>query len=236
MSAVFLPNRNCADMPLHAPALAGVVPFSSVDWPGQLAAVLFIGGCPWRCHYCHNPHLQARGHTHDWPAVLGWLTHRRGLLDGVVFSGGEPLSETQLPQMIDAVKALGFKVALHSAGIYPQRLAAVLNDLDWVGLDVKTDAAGYDALTGRRNSHAPLAASLELLLAGNCAFECRTTWSPAWQSEAALLVLARQLAERGVQHYAVQNFRAHAAAPPGACLSDAAQQQLRGWFAHFEYR
>ena len=69
--------------------IGGVTPFSTTDWPGRLAAVLFLQGCPWRCGYCHNPHLQpAIGPAaRDYPSTLAWLEGRRGLLDAVVFSG-----------------------------------------------------------------------------------------------------------------------------------------------------
>ncbi len=72
--------------PQALPAIGGLTPFSSVDWPGQLAAVVFIAGCPWRCHYCHNPHLQERARGLDWREVLDFLGRRRNLLDAVVFS------------------------------------------------------------------------------------------------------------------------------------------------------
>jgi hypothetical protein len=74
----------------EAPAVGGVVPSSSVDWPGQLAAVIFIAGCSWICRYCHDPHLQVRERRFDWRAVCAFLRSRRGLLDGIVFSGDEP--------------------------------------------------------------------------------------------------------------------------------------------------
>ena len=174
------------------PAIGGLTPFSSVDWPGQLAAVVFIAGCPWRCGYCHNPQLQPRQRTLDWPAILHWLDSRRGLLDGVVFSGGEPLSEPALADMARAVQARGFAVGLHSAGIYPQRLAQLLPWLDWLALDIKTDQAGYDALTGRARSAWPVQVCLEMALEAGCALECRTTWSPQRLSEARLLALAQR--------------------------------------------
>jgi len=218
------------------PAVAGIVPFSSVDWPGQLAATVFIGGCPWRCTYCHNPHLQARQAVYDWAEVRRFLTHRQGLIDGVVFSGGEPLSEVRLPAMVADVKALGFKVALHTAGIYPARLAKVLPTLDWVGFDVKTDAVRHTALTGRAGSHLPAEVSLEMLLASSCAFECRTTWSPRWLAENDLLRLAENLARRGVRQYAVQHYRARPGGPPDAVLSELARRSLADWFAVFETR
>ena len=78
--------------------IGGVTPFSTTDWPGRLAAVLFLQGCPWRCGYCHNPHLQpAIGPVaRDYPSTLAWLEGRRGLLDAVVFSGGEPTAQAAL--------------------------------------------------------------------------------------------------------------------------------------------
>lgn len=218
------------------PAVAGLVPFSSVDWPGNLAAVLFLVGCPWRCHYCHNAHLQRRHAAYRWAELVDWLGTRAGLLDAVVLSGGEPLSEPRLPELARQVRALGFKVALHTAGIYPDRLAAVLPHLDWVALDIKSDADGHDALIGRAGGHPRARSSLAMLLASGCAFECRTTWDPAWLSEARLLALARDLADLGVSHYAVQAGRENATALPAASLGAAAREQLAAWFPVFEYR
>ncbi|MBV7487000.1 anaerobic ribonucleoside-triphosphate reductase activating protein [Bordetella sp. BOR01] len=223
-------------VPRGEPAIGGIVPYSSVDWPGMLAAVVFISGCPWRCSYCHNPHLQRRSGHYDWKAVLEFLNGRRGLLDAVVFSGGEPLSEPRLPQMVRAVRALGFRVALHTAGIYPSRLHDLLAHLDWVGFDVKADAAGHDALTGRPDTYAATQACLESLLASGIPFECRTTWSPRWLTEPALVDLARDLARRGVRHYAVQNHRASPEAPPSAVLSATTLAELQALFSCFAYR
>ncbi|CAP43432.1 anaerobic ribonucleoside-triphosphate reductase activating protein [Bordetella petrii] len=225
-----------SSVPRGEPSIGGIVPYSSVDWPGMLACVVFIAGCPWRCSYCHNPHLQVRGGHYDWKAVLEFLNGRQGLLDAVVFSGGEPLSEPRLPQMVRAVRTLGFRVALHTAGIYPSRLQDLLPSLDWVGFDVKADAAAHDALTGRAGTYAATQACLDSLLASHIEFECRTTWSPRWLAEPALLDLARDLARRGVRHYAVQNHRASPGAAPSATLSAGALDELRALFPHFAYR
>jgi len=218
-----------------APCIGGLVPFSTVDWPGKLAAVVFVAGCPWRCHYCHNPALQERRPILEWEQVHGLLARRRGLLDGVVFSGGEPCSDGTLPRMVDAVRELGFKVGLHTAGIYPRQLQALLGRLDWVGLDIKALPSGYAALTGRRYSSAPVWTSLELLLAWGGDFECRTTWSPDWLKEEELLDLAQELARRGVQNYAVQGYREGAVAMtemPGT----ATQERLRRLFPTWQWR
>jgi anaerobic ribonucleoside-triphosphate reductase activating protein len=218
------------------PAIGGLTPFSSVDWPGQLAAVVFIGGCPWRCHYCHNPHLQERTRTLEWSDVLDFLQRRQNLLDAVVFSGGEPLSEPRLPQMIDAARALGFKIGLHTGGIYPARFAEVLPRLDWVGLDIKTTASRYDALTGRRGSAAPVDACLDLLLQSHCANECRTTWHPDWLPEPELLALAQNLSRRGVEHYAIQAYRSAPGTLATTLPSEATQRALATCFTSFSCR
>jgi pyruvate formate lyase activating enzyme len=80
-------------------AVAGLQAFSTLDYPGQLAAVVFLQGCPWRCGYCHNPHLQARGAGTGprWAALREWFARRLGRLDAVVFSGGEPSLDPALP-------------------------------------------------------------------------------------------------------------------------------------------
>ena len=139
--------------------------------------------------------------------MRAFLATRQGLLDAVVFSGGEPLSEPRLPAMIRDARRMGFRIGLHTAGIYPLRLADALRHLDWVGLDIKADAQGYDDITGRRESQRPAQACLTLLLASGVDFECRITWHPDWLDETRLLALARELARRGVRRFAVQNAR-----------------------------
>lgn len=223
-------------LPRHSPAVGGLVPFSTVDWPGQLAAVVFISGCPWRCHYCHNTELQTRTARYDWREVRAFLETRKGLLDAIVFSGGEPLSEPRLPAMIRDVKRMGYRVGLHTAGIYPLRLADVLRHLDWVGMDIKADAKGYDDITGRRDSQRPALACLTQLLSAGTDFECRITWHPDWLDETRLMTLARELARRGVRQFAVQAARAAPGAPVSRALSSTAQTELRQTFEAFAYR
>ena len=79
--------------------VGGLVPLSTTDYPDHLSAVVFCQGCPWRCAYCHNPHLLPRRSDSEiaWPDVLAFLDRRRGLLDAVVFSGGEPTLQRALP-------------------------------------------------------------------------------------------------------------------------------------------
>lgn len=188
---------------------------STVDFPGRNAAVVFLRGCPWRCHYCHNTHLQNRpgnalkGEPTDpnWEQVEIFLESRRGLLDAVVFSGGEPLADKHLMLRVQTVKAMGFEVGLHTAGAYPDRLETLLPRLDWVGLDIKAPFEDYASITTVSGSGQDARRSLERLLAGHTPFECRTTIHPSLLSRQAIGQIGRQLAVMGVKHYALQHFR-----------------------------
>jgi len=190
-------------------AVGGVAPFSTVDWPGRLAATVFVRGCPWRCEYCHNAELWSRHSPIEigWRDVVALLERRVGLLDAVVFSGGEPLCDPALPSAIGVAKAMGFAVGLHTAGVLPSALQRVLPDLDWVGLDVKTTPAGYPELTGDRRSWARVEESLDVLLASGVEFECRTSYHPAIVGGSEILDFAQSLATRGVQNYFIQALR-----------------------------
>ena len=151
--------------------VGGFEPFSLCDWPGKIVATVFCQGCPWRCPYCHNPALcEADAETDfDFSEILDFLKNRRGLLDGVVFSGGEPTLQKALRPAIEAVRSLGFQIGLHSAGPYPEQLNAVLPLIDWIGLDFKAPFGAYDRMTATPKSGKRAFASLRHVLASGVA-------------------------------------------------------------------
>ena len=208
-------ERNSAYSIDGALRVGGFTPLSLSDWPEQLAAVVFCQGCPWRCGYCHNPHLiPPRAATSlKWHDVRAFLERRRGLLDAVVFSGGEPTLQAGIRHALAAVRALGFRTGLHTAGAYPRRLAELLPLLDWVAMDIKAPFADYAATTGVADSGTPALASARLILASGVAYEFRTTVHPDLLPAAQLAALAGSLAQLGVRHYALQEFR------PQGCAS-----------------
>lgn len=189
--------------------VGGLTPLSTTDYPGHLSAVVFCQGCPWRCGYCHNPHLlPARSDAAiRWADVVAFLERRAGLLDAVVFSGGEPLAQTSLAAAMRTVKAMGFRVALHTGGAYPERLATVLPLVDWVGFDVKASFADYARITGVRHSGDRAEASAKLLLSTGIEHEFRTTVHPRQHAPGALARLAQRLAAMGARRYVIQEFR-----------------------------
>ena|SRR5664279_2343122 len=214
--------------PAGALRVGGFVPFSSTDYPDMLAAVVFCQGCPWRCGYCHNPHLVAAAgdDERDFARILNWLASRRGLLDAVVFSGGEPTRQAELPAAVDAVRRLGFAIGLHTGGAYPRRLAHLLPHLDWVGLDIKAPHADYVRVTGVLGSGDSGFASLDVVRGAGVMHEVRTTVHPTLTPPDAMEILARELAARGVTRWILQPFRPTgcaneelvAAAPQGVTL------------------
>lgn len=214
--------------------VAGLQPFSTVDFPGQLAAVVFLQGCPWRCAYCHNPGLQACGPGQGprWGVLREWLRDRCGRLDAVVFSGGEPSLDPALPAAVRELRAMGYRLGLHTAGLAPRRLSELLPLLDWVGLDVKaapSDVALHDRITGRRGAWRAVRASLNLLKDSGKSYEVRSTVHPDWFEDADVLRLVEEL--RGVPHHALQVARRPDAAGrprsptgyPSIALMDAAR-------------
>lgn len=190
--------------------VGGLARLSMCDWPGELVATVFCQGCPWACGYCHNPHLipPDADPAIAWAEVLSFLDSRRGLLDGVVFSGGEPTLQAALPAAMRAVRGLGFRVGLHTAGPYPARLAEVLPLVDWIGFDVKAAFDDYARITGVAGSGARARASLVQVLARGVACDIRTTVHDALLDEAALARLADDLAALGVREHRLQPFRA----------------------------
>ncbi len=195
--------------------VGGLTHLSTCDWPGELAATVFCQGCGWDCAYCHNPHLrpaQAEQHV-PWQSIFAFLRGRRRLLDGVVFSGGEPTLQPALLGAVQDVRSLGFRIGLHTAGMVPERFAYLLPWIDWVGFDVKAPFHAYSRITGVEHSGDKALASIRLLLASGIPYEVRTTLHPALLTTEEMLELRDQLLSLGVMHYAVQHFRSAGTSP-----------------------
>ena len=189
--------------------IGGFTPFSVVDFPNQLSAVVFCQGCPLNCFYCHNRHLippQAE-HKLGWETVVAYLATRKGLLDAVTFSGGEPLAQNALISSVMKVKEMGFSVGLHTAGPFPSKLAGALPHITWVGLDVKTQFDSYECVTGVKGSGSRAEQSLDLILESGVKYEVRTTVPSDGSQNSRIMTLVDTLAAKGVKHFALQQER-----------------------------
>lgn len=199
--------------PAAALRIAAVTPFTSIDFPGKLSAVVFLRGCPWRCSYCHNRWMRSRRSEEGdptWASVETLLEKRKGLLDGIVFSGGEPCMDPALPAAVRLVKGEGYAVGLHTSGAYPRHLKDCISLVDWVGLDVKgnpEDPQAFDAVAGINGAHKAFLESFEIIRRAGVKYEARTTAHPGFLGEDDLITIARWLKERGADTYALQIYR-----------------------------
>lgn len=203
------------------PTVAGIVPFTMIDYPNHISAVIFLQGCCWHCPYCHNAHIidinKSVAGSVPWTEALAFLNKRKGKLDGVVFSGGEPLLQPSLYSMICQVRDMGYSVALHTNGHNPDALAKVLPVVDWIGLDIKAPFSVYHKAICRDKSDwdkmraldfgAKVLACLDMILAAKVPFECRTTLYPKVLSKEDLRQIGQVLSDKGVKTYAIQEYR-----------------------------
>ena len=131
--------------------------------------------------------------TQTWEEALAFLKTRKKRLDGVVLSGGEPLMQSDIKNILQQVKDLGFKTAIHTSGVYPDRLRKILPFLDWVGLDIKGPWDKYDTLSGRPKIAEKVQESLKILIESGMDFECRTTCDPKHLNPTDILQIAQDL-------------------------------------------
>lgn len=191
--------------------IGGLVSFTTIDYPGKLAAVLFLVGCPLRCAYCSNPHLLTpHDGEYDPERVLDWLQSRVGKLEAVVFSGGEALMQGDATiEYMRRVREIGFKIGLHTNGFYPDTLRRAADLIDWIGLDFKAMREKYPDLTGQHIAYDNMIKSLDVWLATGKDFEVRITCDPRFIDKSDLIKIAEILNERGVSNIAIQKYIPH---------------------------
>jgi len=161
--------------------IGGLIPFSLSDFPGQVAAVVFTQGCNFRCPYCHNGSLipQEAPSEHLIPdeEIIRFLETRRGQLDGVVVSGGEPTLQADLLEFVYQIKAMNFQVKLDTNGSRPNVLRNLLQEklINFISMDIKAPLTIYDQLCGVRVNTELLEESILIIATGGIAHEFRTT-------------------------------------------------------------
>ncbi|MDR2340578.1 MAG: anaerobic ribonucleoside-triphosphate reductase activating protein [Deltaproteobacteria bacterium] len=186
--------------------LGGLLRLSTLDFPGLLGAVVFTQGCNFHCPYCHNPALVGaigsfESNESDGPegdpleveGVLSFLATRRGLLDGVVLSGGEPTLQGDLAPFLREIRALGFKVKLDTNGSRPRILGDLLASglLDYVAMDLKADPENYPPGLASPKESQGIPLSLSILKESPVPHEFRTTVALPFADDAAIEAIAR---------------------------------------------
>ena len=211
--------------------IQGLQKLTLLDYPGRMACTVFLSGCNFRCPFCHNaPLLTAADEDGmDEDELLAFLKNRRGLLDGVAVTGGEPLLRPDLPRMLEKIKALGYAVKLDTNGAFPERLEAVVRAglADYVAMDIKNSPAHYAETAGVSGLDlTPVLQSVSFLLSGMVDYEFRTTAVAELHDDASFVQIGDWLA--GARRYYIQCFQPRDTVLR-AGLSAPSEMQLHCW-------
>jgi len=160
--------------------VGGFQKVSLIDYPGKLSAILFTQGCNLRCPYCHNPELvdpDRYGPLIGQEEILAFLEKRKGKLDALAVTGGEPLLQKNLAGFLDAVKKMGYLVKLDTNGTFPDELDALLREglIDYIAMDIKGPLKAYEAITASKVDTAKIRRSIEIIRSSGLRHEFRTT-------------------------------------------------------------
>ena len=161
--------------------IQGLQKMTLLDYPGKVACTVFLGGCDFRCPFCHNGELvlSPAPAQMDQEELLAFLKKRQGLLDGVCITGGEPLLRPDLKGLLEAIHALGYPVKLDTNGSHPRALVDLVERklVDYVAMDVKNSPERYPETVGVPELDVgPIRESVGFLLEGMVDYEFRTTW------------------------------------------------------------
>ncbi len=199
--------------------LGGLQKLTLLDYPGHIACTVFTSGCNFRCPFCHNASLvlpEQFGPALDPEEFFSFLEKRKGILDGVAITGGEPLLHKDMPAFLARIKALGFGVKLDTNGSFPDALDSLIREnlVDRVAMDIKNSPSLYGETAGLPGMDlSAIDRSRALLLEGRVEYEFRTTVVAPLHTEESLKEAAEWI--RGAKEYYLQQYK-----NPGSVLHD----------------
>jgi pyruvate formate lyase activating enzyme len=194
--------------------IGGLQKVTLVDYPGEIACAVFLSGCNFRCPWCHNPELVWPEKIKKHPKIsektfFSFLKQRKGLLDGVCITGGEPTIYKNLPGFIKKIKKLGFLVKLDTNGSNPEMLKKLINNrlIDYVAMDVKAPLKNqnYNKAIGAKVDLTKIKKSIELIKNSGLDYEFRTTVLPKIHKDEDIINIAKYL--KGTKIYYLQPYR-----------------------------
>ena len=190
--------------------IGGLLKNSMIDYPGKLSCGIFLSGCNFDCPYCHNPDLvngsSGRDAEFDPGHVYRFIQNRKGFLDGVVISGGEPTLQDDLFDLCRHIKNMGYPVKLDTNGSRPRVIKRLIDEglIDYIAMDLKTDPRWYATYIKAGCNEAAILSSIEIIMESTIGYEFRTTCvkpivTPAVIERIGLLI-------KGANLYALQRF------------------------------
>lgn len=221
--------------------IAGLEKTSLIDYPKRVSAIVFTYGCNLRCPYCHNPELVTE-RLDKWNIlseryILNFLKKRKGLLDGVVITGGEPLINKDISSFIKKIKDLGFLVKLDTNGSYPGKLKSLIKAglLDYIDMDIKYPEKIYlQGLNGGKKIPNILK-SIEIVMSSGLEYSFRTTYIKSLHTVESVDDICKMI--KGADMYYIQNFRAGKTIDPSLTsslsFSKKELKEMKGRASHY---
>jgi pyruvate formate lyase activating enzyme len=191
--------------------IGGYQKLTLIDYPGKIAATVFTVGCSFRCPFCHNPELvlgsQSTVQSNLEKDFFDFLKKRKGKLEGVCITGGEPTIQPDLIDFIKKIKRLGFSVKLDTNGTRPDVLRKIFKErlVDFVAMDIKNQLKNYDKTTGVKGDTDRIKLSVDLIMNSGTPYEFRTTVVPGIHSEKDFEEIAKWI--KGAKSYYLQEYR-----------------------------
>lgn len=217
---------------------------SFIDYPDKIAAVVFTGGCNFRCPYCHNRELVYNmGENIDSEEIFSELKKRKKYLDGVCITGGEPTLQQGLDEFILKLKGMGYLIKLDTNGTSPKVLKSLLerNLLDYIAMDIKAPIQSYRSVAVEKVDIEAIEESIELIRESGVDYEFRTTICKELLSTADILKIAKRI--KGSMKYTLQNYRDSGNVLSGKSYTpykkeelELLREEIKGYFGKFHIR
>ncbi len=198
--------------------IKGIQGTSLLDYPEKISSVIFIGGCNFRCPFCHNPELVRPEDVRGAPNIsikeaVEELKRRSKFIEGVAITGGEPLLFPAIEELIKGIKEIGLSVKVDTNGSFPDRLRRIIPYVDYIAMDLKTSPEKYPIATGNRCNFRKIFRSVEVLLSSDIEYEFRTTLVPGVVDEKDVERIASMI--KSAHKYALQVYRPGNTLDPG---------------------
>jgi len=191
--------------------LGGYQKLTLIDYPGVIATTVFTVGCSFRCPFCHNPELvlgkKVSGGKVLEDEFLKFLKSRKGKIEGVCITGGEPTIQKDIVEFIQKIKKIGFKIKLDTNGTRPDVLKKLLDLklLNFVAMDIKNQPRKYNVTTGTRGDIQRIKLSVDLIMNSKLPYEFRTTVVPGLHVPKDFEIIAKWI--QGAESYYLQEYR-----------------------------
>ena len=188
--------------------IGGLQKTSLLDYPNAISAIIWTAGCNFRCPFCYNRDL-VFGQIETIPEeeVLSFLEKRKGLLEGFVISGGEPLMQKDIVQFAEKVKKLGYIIKIDTNGMYPNKLRELIDKklVDYIAMDIKAPKNKYDNLSGVKTDIKKIEKSIEIIRNSSLDYEFKTTFAPNLLTKEDIISIAKWL--EGSRRFYLQQFK-----------------------------